>query len=397
MEILNNIKSLSEKYRDYTAHNLSEIVKIPSLSGQEGDVIEKIADILEEADFDEVRLDALGNLIARVGDGERKLAFDAHIDVVDTGNISQWDFEPFSGEIRDGFVHGRGSVDQKGGAAAMITAGKILKEMGYGGSFSIFFTFTIMEEDCDGLCWNFLIETGELVPDYVVLTEPTNLSVNCGHRGRMEMEVLFYGRSAHGAMPERGDNAIYKAAKSAIEIEKLNERLPADDFLGKGTVVLSEIRSEAPSLCAVPDFCAFHLDRRLTWGETKESAVNEVREIIDEDAKVVVPMYDRKSYRGISYPQEKYFPTWRFLKNHPFVKSGIRTAEMIFGGKVDVGKWIFSTNGVSTAGKHKIPTIGFGPGNEIYAHSPNEKVPIEHLVKASQFYALLPFVMEGDL
>ena len=393
MDISDEIVSKSRKYRDYTAKNLSEIVKIPSLSGQEKDVIERIADMLESAGFDEVKIDGLGNLIGRIGSGDKKLVFDAHIDVVDTGDLSQWEFEPFCGKITSDKVLGRGSTDQKGGAASMITAGRILKELGYDDKFSLYFTFTIMEEDCDGMCWNYLIETGELVPDFAVLTEPTNLSVYRGHRGRMEVEVFFDGISAHGAMPERGDNAVYKASRAALEIEKLNENLKYDEFLGKGTVVLSMIRSESPSLCAVPDKCIFHLDRRLTWGETKDSAIAEIRNAVGDDAEIVVPIYDRKSFKGIAHPQEKYFPTWKIEESHPLVQAGRKTAKIVLGKEPVIDKWTFSTNGVSICGKHKIPAIGFGPGNEIYAHAPNEFVPIDDLVKASAFYALLPYMM----
>ncbi|MCD6594498.1 YgeY family selenium metabolism-linked hydrolase [bacterium] len=393
MNISDEIIARAIKYRDYTAKNLSEIVNIPSLSGQEKNVIEKLAQILTDAGFDDIKIDGLGNLIGRIGDGPKKMAFDAHIDVVDTGDLSQWEFEPFCGTITSDKVLGRGSTDQKGGAASMITAGRILKEIGYDGEFSLYFTFTVMEEDCDGMCWNYLIETGELVPDFAVLTEPTNLSVYRGHRGRMEIEVFFNGVSAHGAMPERGDNAVYKAARATLKIEKLNEQLKFDEFLGKGTVVLSMIRSESPSLCAVPDKCMFHLDRRLTWGETKDSAIAEIRNAVGDDAEIIVPIYDKKSFKGISHPQEKYFPTWKIGENHPLVQSGKKSAKIVLGEEPVIDKWTFSTNGVSICGKHKIPAIGFGPGNEIYAHAPNETVPIEHLVKASAFYALLPYMM----
>ncbi|HDG68140.1 MAG TPA: YgeY family selenium metabolism-linked hydrolase, partial [candidate division Zixibacteria bacterium] len=256
----------------------------------------------------------------------------------------------------------------------------------------------IMEEDCDGMCWNFMIETGELVPDFAVLTEPTNLGVYRGHRGRMEIEVYFKGRSAHGAMPHLGDNAVYKAARAALEFDRLNrEDLGYDEFLGKGTMVVSQIVSGAPSLCAVPDRCKIHIDRRLTWGETKESAIAEIKQIVGEDAEVVVPIYDKKSYRGVSHPQEKYFPTWKIEEDHPLVRSGVAAAEKVLGKVPAVGKWTFSTNGVAIAGKHKIPAIGFGPGNEIYAHAPNEFVPIDDLVVAAAFYALLPFELEKHL
>ena len=151
MRIAEQIKRLACDYRDYTARNLSDLVRIPSLSGEEGAVIARLQTMLEEAHFDEVRVDGLGNLIGRVGHGLRTLAIDAHIDTVDTGDVSQWSEAPYSGTIRAGLVWGRGTVDQKGGAAAMITAGRMLKDLGYDGAFSLYFTFTVMEEDCDGL------------------------------------------------------------------------------------------------------------------------------------------------------------------------------------------------------------------------------------------------------
>jgi len=397
MEIWGLIRQRAEQYRDYTSSNLSEIVRIRSLSGEEREVIEKIKSLLESADFDEVKIDGLGNLIGRVGNGEKILAIDAHIDTVDTGDINQWEFDPFSGEIKDGLVLGRGSVDQKGGAASMITAGKILKELGYDGLFTVYFTFTIMEEDCDGMCWNYIIEKERLVPDFAILTEPTNLGIYRGHRGRMEIELYFRGISAHASAPERGDNAIYKASRAALEIEKLNYRLRNDDFLGKGSVAATLIESKSPSLCAIPDHCRIHLDRRLTWGETRESAIEEVREVIGNEAVIEVPIYNRASYKGTLYKQEKYFPTWKIPEDHYLVKVASQAYELLFQEVPRIGKWTFSTNGVAICGKHGIPTIGFGPGNEVYAHAPNEKIPIDHLVKASAFYAFMPYILEETI
>jgi len=397
MEIWGPIRQRAEQYRDYTSSNLSEIVRIRSLSGEEREVIEKIKSLLESADFDEVKIDGLGNLIGRVGNGGKIFAIDAHIDTVDTGDINQWEFDPFSGEIKDGFVLGRGSVDQKGGAASMITAGKILKELGYDGLFTVYFTFTIMEEDCDGMCWNYIIEKERLVPDFAILTEPTNLGIYRGHRGRMEIELYFRGISAHASAPERGDNAIYKASRAALEIEKLNYRLRNDDFLGKGSVAATLIESKSPSLCAIPDHCRIHLDRRLTWGETRESAIEEVREVIGNEAVIEIPIYNRASYKGTLYKQEKYFPTWKMPEDHYLVKVASQAYELLFREVPRVGKWTFSTNGVAICGKHGIPTIGFGPGNEVYAHAPNEKIPIDHLVKASAFYALMPYILEETI
>jgi putative selenium metabolism hydrolase len=393
MDIQNSILSRSTDLTAYTAQNLSTIVQIPSLSGREEAVIARLAELCEQAGLDTVRVDGLGNLVARVGSGSRVLAIDAHIDTVDTGDLSQWLYPPFSGRIVGGKVHGRGSVDQKGGAAAMITAGRMLKELGYDGEYTVYFTFTIMEEDCDGLCWNYLIEEEQLVPEVAVITEPTNLGLYLGQRGRVEFELTFGGVSAHGSAPERGDNAIYRASETALRVRELHETLATDPFLGKGSVAVTQIQSDSPSLCAIPDRCMIHLDRRLTWGETRESARAELEAITDDKTTIDLPMYDRRSYRGTVFGQEKYYPTWKTLPDHPLVQAGVACYTRLYSAPLRVDKWTFSTNGVALSGKHGIPCIGFGPGNEIYAHAPNEAIPIDHLTKASAFYAFLPYIL----
>jgi putative selenium metabolism hydrolase len=399
-------------YRQVTADTLSRMVRIPSMSGREREVIEEIDSIAGEFGISNRRIDGLGNLLLQVGSGPRLLAIDAHIDTVDVGDSAQWDLDPFSGLVRDEYVHGRGTVDQEGGAASMLTAARVLAEADYGGPFTLLFTFTVMEEDCDGLCWNYLIEKEGVEPELAVITEPTNLNLYRGHRGRMEIDLVFKGISAHGSAPSRGASAISMAAKAALNVVELNESFVADDFLGPGSAVVSRFRSGSPSLCAVPDQADLHIDRRLTTGETRESACAEIeviaqqacREVLGTKAgreipqqlrpSVSLPRYETPGYRGLSHPQDAYFPTWSIPADHPLVIAGSRTAELVTGKRPEIGKWVFSTNGVALCGKHGIPTIGFGPGNEIHAHATNEKTPIDHLQTASAFYAMLPYVLE---
>lgn len=391
-DIYKRINELAEKYRNYTAENLSKLVKIKSLSTQEKDVQLELKRQMEEAGFDKVWIDDLGNVIGRIGKGKKILAIDGHMDTVDMGNMDNWSFNPLSGEIKDGFVHGRGSVDQEGGPAAFVTSGRILKELGFDRDLTIYFVGSVMEEDCDGLCWKFIVEEDKIKPDFVISTEPTNLNIYRGHRGRMEIHVHFYGVSSHGSAPERGKNAIYMASKTALEIEKLNERLKYDEFLGKGSVTISEIISGSPSLCAVSDYARIHLDRRLTWGETKESAVAEIEELIKGmNAKVEVLNYKEKAYTGLEYGMEKYYPTWKIEEKHEIVQAGVRSFKGLFNKDPKIDKWTFSTNGIMTCGTYGIPTIGFGPGNEVLAHAPDEKVPVDDLVKASAFYAAFAY------
>lgn len=397
---LEKILALAEKYRDDTAENLSRLVKIKSLSKEEKEVMQELKRQMEAAGFDEVKIDPLGNVIGRIGNGKRILAIDAHMDTVDVGNRDNWEFDPFSGQIKDGYVLGRGTVDQEGGAASFITAGRILKEMNFAQhapDVTVYFVGSVMEEDCDGLCWKYIVEEDKIKPDVVICTEPTNLNIYRGHRGRMEITVTFRGISAHGSAPERGKNAIYMASRVCLEVEKLNERLKTDDFLGKGSITVSEFVSGSPSLCAVADYARIHLDRRLTWGETKASAVAEIEAIIkalpDVDASVEVLQYREKAYTGLSYGMEKYYPTWKLSGDHPVIMKGVGVFRGLFSREPKVDKWTFSTNAVTINGFYNIPVIGFGPGNEVLAHAPNEKIPIEHLVNAAAFYALYAFNM----
>ncbi len=388
--MLPKINKLAVDYSGYTSRNLSELVKIRSLSTQEKEVAGELLRQMNEAGFDEARIDGLGNVIGRIGKGKKILVFDGHIDTVDSGNLANWSKDPFSGEISDGYVYGRGTVDQKGGVAAFVTAGRILKEIGVPDDLTVLFTGTVIEEDCDGLCWKYLVEEEKLRPDLVVVTEPTNLQIYRGQRGRMEIEIEFRGLSSHGSAPERGKNAIYMAAHACREIEKLNDRLKPDEFLGKGSVTVTEMVSGSPSLCAVADYARIHLDRRLTWGETKESAVSEIAEIVNGmDAAIKVLNYDEKGYTGLRYGMEKYYPTWKMEKDDPFVTLAERTFSDLFGKKPITDKWTFSTNGVVINGIYEIPIIGFGPGNEVLAHAPDEKIPVSDLVAASAFYAAL--------
>jgi putative selenium metabolism hydrolase len=387
-EIVSKIISLSEKYRDYTLANLSRLVRIRSLSCQEESLMLELRRMMQEAGIQDPHTDGLGNLIGKIGNGRKIIAFDGHMDTVDTGQESNWDFAPFSGKVENGFLQGRGSVDQKGGLACMVTAARILNEVGVPENLTIYFIATVMEEDCDGLCWKYIIEEDHIKPDAVVITEPTNLTISRGQRGRMEILVEFSGISSHGSAPERGKNAIYMAAEASLKIRDLNYQLAHHDFLGKGSIAVTEIKSDSPALCAVADYASIYIDRRLTIGESKESAMNELQAAIDDlKASISIPFYEGISYTGNRYGMEKHYPTWVMPEDHEIIQDGIVVSTSLFGKRPSVGKWLFSTNAVSIQGIHGIPVIGFGPGEEVMAHAPNEKIPVKHLVDASAFYA----------
>jgi len=209
----------------------------------------------------------------------------------------------------------------------------------------------------------------------------------------MEMQVVCKGRSCHASAPERGINAVVNMTDVIKEVTSLNKRLKKDKFLGKGTIVVTKVECKTPSLNAVPDECTIYLDRRLTVGETKTSAVREVKALPSvkrHKGEVSILQYDAVSWKGLKVSQEKYFPTWCLPEGHKLVQAGLKAGEVALGRKPKVGKWVFSTNGVATAGHLGIPTIGFGPSDEVMAHTVGEYMPVDHLIKSAVFYAAIP-------
>ena len=382
----------AKKREGEIANFLKDVASIPSLSSQEGDVVKFMAAAMKKMGYDEVVIDGMGNLLGRIGNGPRVIAFDGHCDTVDVGDITLWNkVQPYPSIIKDGKVYGRGVTDQKGGVITSICAIAMLKELGMvPKELTIWVVASVQEEDCDGLCWQYIVKEGKLRPEIVVSTEPTSLQIYHGHRGRMEIEIETKGVSCHGSAPERGVNAVYKMADIIKDIEKLNERLPPTKPLGKGTVTISHIRSTSPSLCAVADSCTIHLDRRLTTGENEETSVAELKalpSVQKAGAEVRVLEYSVPSWTGLVYPTKKYYPTWHIPEDTPYVQSAVAGYKDALGEDPVVSYWVFSTNGVSICGMFGIPVIGFGPGHEKFAHFPNEEIDIEHLTRATAFYA----------
>jgi putative selenium metabolism hydrolase len=390
---LNQLANSSLQNTEQSAKFLREIIAIPSTSCNEGPVIERIGNEMTDAGFDQVTVDPMGNLLGKIGTGKHLIAMDGHVDTVGIGNPANWKHDPFKGKQENGIIYGRGASDMKGAMAAMIYAGKMIKELNLEDDFTLYITGTVQEEDCDGLCWQYIIKEDKIVPEVVIIAEPTNLQIYRGQRGRMEFEVITEGFSAHGAAPERGINAIYKMAPLIKEIEKLNLQFKSNVFLGKGSITISQIRSGSPSLNAVADMAAIYLDRRLTDGETQESARTEIENLSAfkaAGARIEIPVYDVPSYTGLQYKMQKYYATWMLPENHFVLDTARNLFEKIYAQKAITGKWGFSTNGVSTAGLFHIPTFGFGPADEIYAHTVEDQCPISHLTEAMKFYAAFP-------
>lgn len=390
-----SIKGQSEKYESSMTKFLRDLIAIPGESCGEKDVINRIAQEMEMLGFDKVEIDGMGNILGYMGNGETLIGYDAHIDTVGLGELSNWNFDPYKGYENDEEIGGRGASDQLGGIVSATYGAKIMKDLGLlSDKYTVLVTGTVQEEDCDGLCWQYIYNEDKVKPEFVVITEPTNGNIYRGQRGRMEIRVEVKGISCHGSAPERGDNAIYKMADILQEIRVLNDNLHYDEFLGKGTVTVSEIFFNSPSRCAVADMCAISLDRRLTDGETYQSALEEVRNlpfVKKYKAEVSMYKYERPSYTELVYPTDCYFPTWVIPEDAPATKAMVEAYKGMYG-EPKVDKWTFSTNGVSIMGRFGIPCIGFGPGKEEEAHAPNEKTWKADLVRCAAVYAAMPTI-----
>ncbi|MBQ7133854.1 MAG: YgeY family selenium metabolism-linked hydrolase [Ruminococcus sp.] len=387
------IKKAAENYEKDMTKFLRDLVAIPSESAEEEGVSKRILAEMEKLQFDKCEIDPMGNVLGWMGDGEKIIAFDGHIDTVGLGEMSNWTFDPYEGYETDTEIGGRGTSDQEGGLVSAVYGAKIMKDLDLiPDGYKILVTGTVQEEDCDGLCWQYIHNELGITPEFVVITEPTDKGIYRGQRGRMEIRVEVKGVSCHGSAPERGDNAIYKMADIITEIRDLNDRLHYDEFLGKGTVTVSQSFYNSPSRCAVADMAAVSLDRRLTDGETWQSALEEVRalpSVKKYGAEVTMYTYERPSWTGLVYPTECYFPTWVIPEDHPATLAVVKAHKGMYG-EPRVDKWTFSTNGVSIMGRYGIPCIGFGPGAEAQAHAPNEKTWKEDLVRCAAVYAAIP-------
>lgn len=377
---------------------LREICAIPSMDSQIGPVGERIAQEMRSLGYDEVRFDKMGNILGRIGTGKRVIVMDSHIDTVGIGDPAEWGWDPFQGKVEGGVLYARGACDEKGSTPGMVYGLAIARDLGLLEGWTAYY-FGNMEEWCDGIAPNTFVEVDPQVrPDYAVVGEPTRMQVYRGHKGRVEMKVVSKGRCAHAASNHLGDNAIYKLLPVIASIRDLEPQLGDHEFLGHGKITVSDMHVKTPSINAVPDEAVIFIDRRLTFGESKEDAVEQVRALIppaSRDAIWVEELfYKDPSYTGFVFPVDKYFPAWALEDSHPLIQAGQRVRQMIGLPDAPTGKWDFSTNATYWAGKAGIPCLGFGPGDEVTAHTVIDSVSLDDAVKATEFYALIASALE---
>ncbi|MCQ2419356.1 MAG: YgeY family selenium metabolism-linked hydrolase [Clostridia bacterium] len=374
----------------------SRLVQAESTSGREEKAAKVMMDAMREWGYDEIRVDALGNVIG-VLKGNRpghRVLLDGHIDTVPITDPSKWTQDPFGGKIVGDRLYGRGTSDMKGADAAMVcAAGYYAQQKKRNFPGEIYVAGVVHEELFEGVASRSVSQIVQ--PDYVIIGESTNLNLKIGQRGRAEVVVETTGKSAHSANPEKGINAVRQMMKLLAELDKLDPY--EQPGLGKAILELTDIISSPyPGSSVMPERCIATFDRRLLVGDNPQSILLSIRQIIDRlreadpsfEAKTYLREEEKPCYTGGTIRSQRFFPAWRYDEAAPFVQAAYKALQTL-GTKPEITCYSFCTNGSHYAGEAGIPTIGFGPSRENLAHTVDEYILLEQLHKASEGYCQL--------
>lgn len=370
-----------------------KMIQAKSYSGHEDQVVEEMKRFCDQEGFTDVHVDKYGNCICHIKGKQPgpKLLFDGHMDTVPVPDESAWEHNPFGAEIIDGKMYGRGTSDMKGALSSMLAAAIFYaKDCDYNFPGDIYVAGVVHEECFEGVAAREI--SAYVKPDYVVIGEASQLNIKIGQRGRGELQVETFGVPAHSANPEKGINAVYKMCKV---IEAIRGLKPTNHpVLGDGILELVDIKSSPyPGASVVPDYCRATYDRRLLVGETKESVLAPIQELLDQmmkedaelKAKVSFVEMEEKCYTGNQIRSERFFPGWLYDENEPFVQAVYQEMKAL-GLNPTITNYNFCTNGSHYAGEAGIKPLGIGPSKENLAHTINEYIEIEQLVKVTESY-----------
>ena len=365
-----------------------DLIRTRSYSGEEGDAARLVTLRMKELGFDEVYIDRVGNAVGRVGSGEKIIHFDSHMDNVAVNDPECWTCPPFSAEMKDGMIWGRGSVDMKGGLSASVYAAALAKKHGLLEGKTVYVTGSVCEEYCDGVCLEHFYHDSGVMPDVCIICEPSDNLITLGHTGKVQARIVTHGVSAHGSAPEKGKNADYEMAQIIERVDQLNKELRKRE--NGGTIVLSKISCETASLNAVPDLCEIYLDRRLRPEETVAQVKEELASLIEgKDAEVRKGTLIRHSYTGEELVYEPEHEPWKIEEDHPLTLCCNKAYQAAFGRSPKrYDFWDFGTNAVTPVSMG-VPTIGFGPGEYKLAHMTDERCDPMKVKDACEFYTHL--------
>lgn len=373
-----------------------ECIQSQSYSGHENSVAAILRHYMETHGFDSIRVDRYGNLIGSIKGKQAgpKLLFDGHMDTVPVPNLDEWTYPPFGAEIHDGKMYGRGTSDMKGALCAMVVGAADFAARTHKNFAGEIFVAGVVHEECfEGVASR---EISQYVkPDYVIIGEASQLNLKIGQRGRAEVIVETFGKSCHSANPEKGINAVYKMTKVIQAIQTIVP--PHHDVLGDGILELTDIISSPyPGASVVPDYCRVTYDRRLLVGETKESVLKPIQDVLNQlmeadselKAKVSYSEGSEVCYTGNEIKAQRFFPGWLYKKEDDFVQAAYQ--ELLDEGYTpEITQYNFCTNGSHYAGEAHIKTLGMGPSRENLAHTVDEFIELDQLTKAVGCYEAL--------
>ncbi len=371
----------------------AKMIQAQSYSGHENLVADEMKNFWEANGYHDIHVDRYGNCICHIK-GSRpgpRILFDGHMDTVPVPDPSKWTHDPFGTEIVDGRMYGRGTSDMKGALSAMLWAAVSFAK-GCENDFAgdIYVAGVVHEECFEGVAARAISEY--VKPDVVVIGEASLCNVKIGQRGRAELVVETFGIPAHSANPEKGVNAVYQMCRVIQEIRKLTP--PSHPVMGKGIMELTDIKSSPyPGASVVPEYCRATYDRRLLVGETKESVLQPLQELLDrmmaEDptlkAKVSFAVGKELCYTGETIEGERFFPGWLYDQKEPFVQDVLAELHAM-GYDPEVTQYNFCTNGSHYAGEAGIRTLGIGPSRENLAHTVDEYIELSELYKVADCY-----------
>lgn len=386
---------LDQKRKDNLHHLCQRLVQAQSYSGQEGEVVQILKEVMTEVGFDEVYIDKYGNIIGKICGNRpgKKILFDGHVDTVPVTDESVWKFPPFAAEIHGGKLYGRGASDMKGAIAAFVSAAIYFADDTKRDFPGEIYVAGVVHEECfEGVAAREI--SARVQPDYVIIAEASQLNLKIAQRGRAEIVVETFGVPCHSANPEKGVNSVYKMAEVISKIRELEP--PCHPVLGLGILELTDIKSSPyPGASVVPEYCRATYDRRLLVGETKESVLAPIQALLDElmakdpqlKVKVSYAVGKEDCYTGAEIQGERFFPGWLFEEKEAFVTDVLENLQKN-GFTPEITQYNFCTNGSHYAGEANIPTFGLGPSKENLAHTVDEYIELDQLEKATQCYIL---------
>lgn len=395
LNFASKINGFVDQEKDKILDFLMELIAIESVTSNEGNATKYLSKKMKEFDFDEVRIDKVGNVLGRIGSGKTVILFDAHIDTVELGDESEWGFNPIKPQIRDGYIHGRGVVDDKGCLAGIVYAGKAIKALGLDKDFTLWISGSVSEESATGYgAYAMLLESPDIKPDYILVAEASEGRIIRGHKGKALLKIKVPGKCAHASAAWRGENALIKALPIIEGIDKLNN-FKEDAFLGKGTIEVTNVECKTPSLNTIPGEVTIISDCRISSGESMEDILDEIKPLINNinGVKAEITTEKLNTYTGYEFTRVDYYPSWVIPVEHKIVTSGIEAYRVILNREPVVGRWDFCTNATFLCGKFGIPSLGFGPGDGTLCHSNEERLSIKELLEAIRFYSVFPLII----